>query len=460
MILTSPFSQRKAARFVLNMPDSIKERPISSSALHLAELLGIELLEEHARRLAAALTVDKTPRGRPRRHLRRLDQHMRTLREVYTELAEDARAGEAPSPAAEWLLDNFFVVSAAARDVRHDLPAAFFKRLPSIASDEFAGQPRVYALAMEIIRWSAARLDAQRLQRFIAAFQSITPLTMGELWAWPSALKLALVEAVRQHADVLAPTRENRRLADRVVSGLASGSLTAQDWPRDVHPAFVIRLLQRSQEYENAAAVRHELETALAARGQSLEDAIASEGRHQAAEQAAMASLITSLRLVASFDWSEFFESVSVVEQVLQRDPAAVYARMDFRSRDRYRHAIEELADATGEGQVRVALKSVEYARRAGERKPDAPDGHVGYHLIGSGRAAFENSIAWAPKLPERVRRRCFHWATAGYLGAIAGGTSVLVAAALLYARAYGASAAWLTVIALLTLIPATELAI
>ena len=81
-----------------------------------------------------------------------------------------------------------------------------------------------------------------------------------------------------------------------------------------------------------------------------------------------MANLIGSLRLISTFDWSEFFESVSLVEQVLQRDPAGVYGRMDFRSRDRYRHAVEELAEPTGEGQMRVALKSVERARQVAER--------------------------------------------------------------------------------------------
>src|SRR5687767_12632505 len=140
------------------MSASTKDRTVSSSAFHNAELLGIELLEEHARRLAAGLTVDTHARGNSRAHLRRLDRHMKVLREVYSALAADARTGEPPSPAAEWLLDNFFVVSAAARDVRHDLPAPFFKRLPRIASDEFAGQPRVYVLATELIRWSAARL--------------------------------------------------------------------------------------------------------------------------------------------------------------------------------------------------------------------------------------------------------------------------------------------------------------
>lgn len=130
-------------------------------------------------------------------------------------MAEDARRGAPASQAAEWLLDNFHVVSAAARDIVRDLPASFFRRLPTIAADEFAGVPRVYALALELIRTSAGHLDAQRLHRFITAYQSVTPLTIGELWAWLSALKLALVEHLRIRADVLAATRAHRRHADR-----------------------------------------------------------------------------------------------------------------------------------------------------------------------------------------------------------------------------------------------------
>ncbi len=431
--------------------------PASSFA---AELLGVELLEERARRLAAALTI--AGRGaNARAHLRRLDDHMRVLTRVYSALAEDARSGEPPSPAAEWLLDNFFVVSAAARDVRRDLPAAFFKRLPNVAADEFVGQPRIYAIATEVIRLSGLRLDAQRLQRFIAAFQSIAPLTMGELWAWPSALKLALVERVRIHAEVLAASRAQRQLADRLVTEFASQSIAAAAWPPEAHPAFIIRLLQRSQEFENAAVLRRDLENALATRGNSIEEAIASEGRHQASAQAAMASLIGSLRLVSTFDWSEFFESVSLVEQVLHRDPAAVYGRMDFRSRDRYRHAIEELAESSGEAQLRVALKSVEYARRGAERGPiEARAAHVGYHLIGSGRGAFEDSIAWVPKRGERLRRLLFRWATPGYLSTIALATGLSMAAAAWYARTHQAQGLWLFVVMLLVGVPASELTI
>src|SRR4029450_13236453 len=84
------------------------------------ELLSIELLEEHARRLAALLSISPE-RGSGHAHLRRLKGPHRARPSVYPALADDARL-EATSPAAEWLLDNFHIISAAARDIHHDLP--------------------------------------------------------------------------------------------------------------------------------------------------------------------------------------------------------------------------------------------------------------------------------------------------------------------------------------------------
>ncbi|HPK71703.1 MAG TPA: hypothetical protein PLN93_07155, partial [Vicinamibacterales bacterium] len=426
-----------------------------------AELLGLERLEEHARRLAALLTPERRRRsGRPE-HLKRLGEDARALRRIYTALEEDARAGEATPPAAEWLLDNFHVIAAAIRDVRSDLPPSFYRRLPSLTADEFAGLPRVSAMARELIRSSAGRLDAHRIQRFMTAFQSVTPLTIGEIWAWPSALKLALVEQLRARAEVIFAARSQRLDADRLAGTLDSPRAEPRAWPDPFHPAFVIRVLQRSREHgAAAAALRQELGAELDARGQTIEEVIRAEAQYQAASQAAMANLVESLRLVSTFDWSEFFESVSLVEQVLLRDPSAVYGRMDFRSRDRYRHAVEELAEPTGEGQVRVALKAVERARQVAERDREAREAHVGYYLIGGGRPKFEQGIGYTPGPWQRLRRRAFRHATPLYLGAIALVTVSILAALAAYSQRHGWGAAGAVMVMLLALVPASELAV
>ena len=426
-----------------------------------AELLGIEPLEEYARRLAALLTPGRQRARGARAHLQRLAAHAGALRQIYTALEDDARAGEATPPAAEWLLDNFHIISAAIRDIRGDLPPSFYRRLPAITADEFAGLPRVVAMAQELVRCSAGRLDAQRVHRFVSAFQSVTPLTIGELWAWPSALKLALVEQLRARAEVIVAGRAQRLEADRLAGTLEAPRPGPPTWPPRFHPAFVIRLLQRSREHgAAAAALREELGAALEARGQTIEDVIRAEARYQAAGQAAMANLVESLRLVSTFDWSEFFESVSLVEQVLLRDPSGVYGRMDFRSRDRYRHAVEELAEPTGEGQTRVALKAVERARQAAEREREARAAHVGHFLIGTGRARFEQGIGWTPGPRLRIRRFAFRHATSLYLGAITAVTLLIVAGVTWYAHRQGWGADGLALVALFALVPASEVAV
>jgi cyclic beta-1,2-glucan synthetase len=133
---------------------------------------------------------------------------------------------------------------------------------------------------------------------------------------------------------------------------------------------------------------------------------------------------------------------------------------MDFRSRDRYRQAVEELAEPTGDGQLRVALKAVERARQVAEKAPDARGAHVGYHLIGRGRRQFEKGVARDPGLRLRVRREFFRHATPGYLGSIAVGTAALVATAILYAYTRGWRGPSLALVALLALVPASELTI
>jgi cyclic beta-1,2-glucan synthetase len=318
-------------------------------------------------------------------------------------------------------------------------------------------------MALELVRHSDARLDLQRLTRFVAAYQTVAPLTIGELWAWPSMLKLALVEDLRRLAEEILDSREGRAAADASLARFdAAGDADAVPaLPDTVSVSFAVQILQRMREYgPRLSRLRAQLEERLAGRGLSLEDAIRAEHQRQATGQVSVANAITSLRLCSTLDWTTFVERVSLIEQVLQRDPAGVYMAMDFASRDRYRHAVEELAEPNGEAQMRVALRSVESARQAAEKDPSDRTAHVGYHLIGRGRRDLETDVAYHPRLFQRLRRAVFQHATSAYLGTIALLTAAVVAAALAYARANGAAPGALLVVAALSLVPASDLAI
>ncbi len=411
---------------------------LDTSPLH-GELLGVERLEERARTLAAGYTLARNPQRGPPRLLRRLSDHARVLRHAYRILARDVRQGEPIAAAAEWLLDNFHLVEGELREIRQYLPSRYYRELPKLATRDLAGTVRVYAMAVELLRYSDARLDAHRLNRFIYAYQTVAPLTLGELWAWPSMLKLALIEHLRRLSEEVIESRASRLAADHYFaefeSAQASGRVPAL--PRDLHVAFVSQLLLRMREFgSGAAGLRKELEKRLDASGTTAEEAVRAEHQRQAMNHLSMGNSITSLRVCATLDWNEFIERVSLVEQILQRDPPGVYGLMDFASRDRYRHEVEALADPTGEAQVRVALRAMESARQAAEQSgTDSLPAHIGYHLIGGGRRELETDVAHHPPLRRRVTRWIFQNATFLYLGSIALLTGIAVAAAVVTAR-------------------------
>jgi cyclic beta-1,2-glucan synthetase len=433
------------------------ERPLRD------ELASVEQLEERAKALAGRFTLDPDPRRGGDRTYRRLDANARLLDEAYRTLAADVHRGDLVTAAAEWLLDNFHLVASEIRGVRQDLPRGYYRELPKLATRELAGTPRVYALAVELIRHCDSRLDRPQLIRFLTSFQAVAPLTIGELWAWPSMLRLALIENLRRLAVKTLEGRAARRAADVYVARIDQGGRgELPPLPPVLHTAFVVQLLQRIREYgPRLAAIRSAVDEHLATLEMSSEDAIRAEHQGQAAAEVSVANVIGSLRLCATLDWSQFFESVSLVERVLQQDPPGVYGAMDFASRDRYRQAVEELAGHGAGAQLRVALRAVESARQAAE-KGSVGDraAHVGHHLIGKGRRGLEADVAYRPRLGLRVRRFAYAHTTELYLGSIAALTTILAGLGVAYARGAGATPAIEVAVALLLLVPASDLAI
>jgi cyclic beta-1,2-glucan synthetase len=394
------------------------------------EILNIERLEECAKGLAASFTLTRNPRRRARRFFPRLQNNARVLREAYRIMADDVHRGEAVSPAAEWLLDNFHLIETEIQGILHTLPRQYYLELPKLASRDLAGTARIYAMAVELIRHSDGRLDHHRLTRFIVAYQTVAPLTIGELWAWPSMLKLALIENLRRLAEDLLQKRTARLEADRYLADFdtAPDASSLPPLPAVLQTAFIVQLLQRIREYgPSASPLRAALAEQLRTQAMEEEEAIRTDHSRQATAQVAIANAVTSLRLCSTLDWVEYVESVSLIEQVLDRDPAGVYPRMDFHSRDRYRHAVEDLAEPTGEAQLRVALRTVESARQAAQEQPEGRAAHVGYHLIGKGRPDLETDVAYHLRFTRRIRRLIFRHVTVIYLGTIGTVTALLL---------------------------------
>jgi cyclic beta-1,2-glucan synthetase len=431
--------------------------PESTAAPFRDEILGAQRLDDRALALAARFTID--PRARAQRILPRFEDNARALKEAHQLLADDVRAGHFITAASEWLLDNFHLVTSQITNARRNLPQTYYRQLPPLASREHVGQARVYAMAIELIRHSDGRFEQQQLEVFLNSYQRVAPLTIGELWAWPSMLTLALVENLRRLADEILRARRARMMADEHLR--LADTDAAPAWPTGTHLAFIVQVLLRTREYgQSVPWLRHAVEADLEARSMTAEEAVRSEHQRQGITQVSVANSITSLRLCSEIDWRQFIEGVSLVEQALRRDPAGVYGRMDFLSRDVQRHAVEEIAATSGEAQVQVALKAVESARQAEARGlPADRAAHVGFHLVGPGRSDLEADVAYRPRLGARVRRRALKHPTLLYVGSIGTLTALLLAAAIWYLRSAGATPSVPVMLALL-IAPALALAI
>ena len=214
-------AERKKLRSSIS--DAATRPPVDfSAAIEMpirAELFSVERLEQHGESLAAAQTIAKKRRaGRPLAG--RLRENGRVLLKAYRAMAEATRAHDPITPAAEWLVDNFHVVEAQIREIKDDLPPSFYRQLPKLADGPLEGFPRVFGLAWAFVAHTDSRFDAEMLCRFVAAYQRIQPLTIGELWAIAITLRIVLVENLRRLAERIVDRRLSRREADSLADRL------------------------------------------------------------------------------------------------------------------------------------------------------------------------------------------------------------------------------------------------
>jgi len=437
-----------------------------------AELFGIERLEQHAESLAAAQRV--TTEGEPvRALLPRVDDNGRVLREAQHVIADAVREERWITPAAEWLVDNFFIVDEQLREIRDDLPVGFYRELPALADGPLAGYPRVYGIAWAFVAHTDSRFDPDTLRRFVQAYQRVQPLTIGELWAVTISLRVVLVENLRRLADVIVRGRQARHEAGMLADELLR---LARDGKRSVpaprryarapfFPAFAAELIQRLRDEDPARSPALAwLHQRLAAQGTTADEIALVEHQRQAALTVTVRNIITSMRLISALDWTVFFESVSLVDEALRAGGG--FAAMDFASRDSYRHAIEALARGSRRTELDVTREALAHAGRFRASSadtsglPDERRADPGFYLVGGGRREFERALGFRPPLLLRLRRAFIDAATPGYLGTLFLITAAVLAIPLLIASRTPVSVTGLVVLGVLALVPASDLAV
>ncbi|MDA3900755.1 MAG: cyclic beta 1-2 glucan synthetase [Spirochaetes bacterium] len=372
-----------------------------------SELFSADQMDKHGRIIAEA--HDIMPGISRKQHLLvRLAENEIILLDVHRILSEAVRKKRRITPAAEWLLDNFYLIEEHIKTGRRHLPKSYNRELPHLATGKSADLPRVYDIAMEMISHGDGWVDPHNLSRFISSYQSVSPLKLGEIWAIPIMLRLTLIENLRRVAVLIAADMTEQDLAgywaDRILEVVEKDPknliLTVAEMAHlkpPLNSAFVAELSRRLHGQSAALALPLTwIEQQLSEAGLTVNQLVQSEIQQQAANQVSMSNTIGSLRFLNSMNWHDFVESLSVIEHTLSEDPAGYYRGMDFATRDLYRHVIEKGAKKSRGNLTEhaVAKKAIRLARKgAGSHGTADRRAHVGYYLIDKGYREFKSII-------------------------------------------------------------------
>jgi cyclic beta-1,2-glucan synthetase len=436
-----------------------------------SELFSNDQMEKHGKSLAALHIVGSG--HTPDQLLARLAENERMLIEIHNLLLEPVETNRPMTPAGEWLLDNFYLIEEQIRTAKRHLPKGYSRELPRLLNGPSAGLPRVYDIALETISHGDGHVDSESLSSFVAAYQTVSALNLGELWAIPIMLRLALIENLRRVGTRLAAGRIYRNQADHWAARMMeiaekdpkSLILVTADMARSGPPmvsSFVAEFARRLQGQSTVLALPLTwIEQRLSESGLTINHMVRSEHQQQAADQVSISNSIGSLRFLGAMDWREFVETLSVVDRTLREDPGGVYTKMDFSTRDHYRHAVERIAKSSPLSEDSVARKAIQFACECAAKKGSIDrEAHVGFYLIDKGLPQLECAAKARLSVAENFRRMSNRFPLLLYPGTITLITAIFSGGLLMKAHAGGLQGWALALLGILAILCSSHLAV
>ena len=411
-----------------------------SEDLIRAELFGAQRFEQHGRSLAQAQTVRTSSGwGESLSFFPRVQDNITALRQAYDYVATISQSGQYVTPAAEWLLDNFHLVEAQLQQIAEGIPRRYYADLPKLADKPLEGLPRVYGIAWAYVAHTDSVLDPLLFTAFLDAYQEVSELSLGELWALPTTLRVVLLENLRRVADQIAEGKAAREAAHAVwdtpvyLSDEDLDKLLAHLGSRGLDRGFLTQLWQRMPDQPPEALAhlvrwteRH------CPNGLGL---IAESQSAQVSSNLTISNIINSLRLIGQVEWSELIEPVSRSLRVLRQLPS--FALESEGTRQQITQAMEKIARDTKKPERSVVEAVVHRALMAAKSPVTNGQDTAAYHLIGPGRSELINALTTGGT--NLARQRFWHidkaarqaWRLPMYLLALLTGTlAVLVLAA------------------------------
>lgn len=348
--------------------------------------------------------------------MRRMNNNYAFIQTVCRVLNDDVMQKQPMPPAAEWLLDNFYIIEEQVKSIRRDFSKKHYSSLPVLDKGPYKGYARIFAIAMELVAHTDGKIELNTLLKYLEAYQSNNILMEREIGIIPTMLKLALIESIRTVSEKIKDTKTQWDLADEIF----------EKWNKDEEESTeqLIKLLENNTSLEinysllehlfyrlrrsgrSYTNILHRIDENLEKFNESTETIAQKEHNIQAAYTVTIGNCIACLKYISSLDWSEMLEQVSYLERILRQDPDGTYSLMDATSRNHYKSRIEALAQDYGTSELHIARDAIELAEEAKAKLEEGEDGrasHVGYYIMGKGLQELENRRKGKKKLIKRL---------------------------------------------------------
>jgi cyclic beta-1,2-glucan synthetase len=437
-------------------------------------ILGIEEAQKHAAEIGSRHVIKKSGRF-SRLFISRVNKNYKYIQETHLKLSGNLKNKYSSIPAAEWLLDNYYIIEEQMSDIRRNLTSRAYEKLPILKNGYLRGLPRIYAIALELVVHSDGNIDEKTIVVFIKAYQTQSLLSVGELWFLASMLRIALIDALRNICSHIMETHEEHLKAEELIKSIEQSSSQSDEQCIKVlneylkkietlKPSFVEHFLHKlRRKLKVRPKIIKLLNEKLQNVNLSVDEITAFEHQNQASLQVSIGNTITSLKAISNMDWTEIFESLSQVEDILNLDPSGIYSKMDFESRDYYRNIVEKLAAKYNTSETLVARKLVECACEADDSQDfGSPTNHIGFYLMDKGRATLEKKVGYRLGTIDVIAGSIKKHSVAAYIGAIAILTFLIIVFFIEYSikSSVGFSLFMQILTAIVVLIPASDLAI
>ena len=382
--------------------------PLSSKGIVLEK----KKLEEYLEKIASDHVLQNYS-SKETYPIPRLKDNFEIITKTYDLLNSHIKIGIPIHPAGEWILDNYYIVEEEVKQIIQELSLKKYINFLGIANGNDKGYARIYVLACEIVAYTNGCIESKNISNYIKAYQSKKTLNMEEIWNINLFFKIALIDNIANVCSKIYWSQMQKykveNILERLVENKSKNNQTfkmTKEYKNDIKSngemkyPFIEYMSYRLKKYgKKSNAFLKILEEQVNKMGTTINEVIKKEHFDIAVKKVLIGNCIKSIKNLQTMNFLEIFEKINGVEEILKKDPANIYIKMDYKTKEYYRNTIKEMSKKTKISELYIARKALELSQKA-----KAEDNleqeftknkkiHIGYYLISDGKKLLIESL-------------------------------------------------------------------